>query len=409
MSKEKKTKINIASTIKKPKISRNPRFFDEKYYGVEPEWDTEESLLLEEKDFNTKLISSLNYYNYFYSVKDLKPLLIDWIKQYSADNPEKLEKNLISKFLKVKDNAIPITACSLIRATHKGMPLKETHVNYLLNVIDKSVNIQTDDDTDENVVEKVSQPVIVEQQKPTIQDRLNEIAKDHIGYFIDIEDEVLDYGKNLDPKAFDYLTTKNVSQVILNKIIEPFQQHYNEIIEAKSGQCEQLKEAYKKFKAADYKRIETFYNKLFEGIKQYGDVKKATKKAKVKKPPAKEKLVSKLKYLKNDTVLKLVSINPVDIIGSKELWVYNTKNRKIGRYIADEHSGNALGIKGSIITGYNETTSVAKTLRKPDQQLKEFQNAGKIQLRKYLDSIKTTEVKLNGRINQETILLKIIS
>lgn len=49
-----------------------------------------------------------------------------------------------------------------------------------------------------------------------------------------------------------------------------------------------------------------------------------------------------------------------------------------------------------------------KTLRKPEQQLKDFKGAGKIQLRKFLENIKTTDTKLNGRINQDTILLKVI-
>jgi hypothetical protein len=50
---------------------------------------------------------------------------------------------------------------------------------------------------------------------------------------------------------------------------------------------------------------------------------------------------------------------------------------------------------------------VSKTLRKPDQQLKEFMKASKVQLRKFLDSIKTTEIALNGRINEDTLLLKV--
>jgi hypothetical protein len=69
--------------------------------------------------------------------------------------------------------------------------------------------------------------------------------------------------------------------------------------------------------------------------------------------------------------------------------------------------GGALGVKGTAITGFNESKSVQKTLRKPEVQLKEFMAAGKIQLRKFLDDIKATDIKLNGRINLDTILLKV--
>ena len=132
---------------------------------------------------------------------------------------------------------------------------------------------------------------------------------------------------------------------------------------------------------------------------------KVNRAPRAKKSVPKEKLVAKFKYKKSDEPLKLVSINPVDIIGSKELWVFNTKTRKLGRYVAEEYK--ELGIKGTSITGYSEQLSIQKTLRKPDEKLKEFKAAGKVQLRKFLDDINATDTMMNGRTNEETILLKI--
>jgi hypothetical protein len=119
----------------------------------------------------------------------------------------------------------------------------------------------------------------------------------------------------------------------------------------------------------------------------------------------KEKLIAKLKYMKTNEPLKLVSISPVDIIGAGELWVYNTKSRKLGKYVAAEF--NTLNVKGTTITNFDEAKSVQKTLRKPEEKLKEFKAAGKIALRKFLDEINATDTKMNGRLNEETILLKV--
>jgi hypothetical protein len=96
----------------------------------------------------------------------------------------------------------------------------------------------------------------------------------------------------------------------------------------------------------------------------------------------------------------------VDIVGAEVLWVYNVKNRKIGKYVADSHGG-ALGVKGTTIIGYDEAKSVQKTLRKPEEQLKQFLASSKVDLRKFIENIKTTDIKLNGRINPDTILLKV--
>jgi len=132
---------------------------------------------------------------------------------------------------------------------------------------------------------------------------------------------------------------------------------------------------------------------------------KANRKPKARKSQPKEKIVAKLKYKKSDEPTKLVSINPTDIIGAKELWVYNTKTRKLGKYVASEF--NDLGVKGTSLTGFNENLSVCKTLRKPEDKLKEFKAAGKVQLRKFLEEINATDTKMNGRFNEETILLKV--
>jgi hypothetical protein len=119
-----------------------------------------------------------------------------------------------------------------------------------------------------------------------------------------------------------------------------------------------------------------------------------------------EKIVAKMKYLKTFEPLKLVSVNPTDILRAKELWIYNTKSRKLGRYVAAEYQ--ELSVKGTSIIGFDENKSVCKTVRKPEEKLKEFKAAGKVQLRKFLDDINATDTKMNGRINEETILLKVL-
>ena len=133
---------------------------------------------------------------------------------------------------------------------------------------------------------------------------------------------------------------------------------------------------------------------------------KANRKTRKPKPKSAEKLVAKIKYCISDEKYSVASINPADIIDATELWVFNTKTRKIGKYVAEDNC--TLQVKGTTLQFFDTNKSVAKTLRKPEQQLPEFNKAGKVQLRKFLDNIKGVETKMNGRFNDQTVLLKAV-
>ena len=389
--------IKIDGMKKKAKVTRDPIFMDEKSVGSEPVWDPVRALEFTEEEFDHHMRISLRYYNYFYTTKELKKYLVEWARNYDSA-AHKFDKATLDKFAKASDSLLPLTPCALAKAHKQGMPLHERHVTYLVSSIRKVV----DNLVDEAEVIDPTAPVVV---RVTIQDRLNDILKTHILHFEELEDQLIE-GKTVDPKAYEYLTGKNVPQGMLSRIAAVFEKHQDEMNEARAGKDEQLNEGYAHYKAADYKRFDTFYTKLIADLTSYGQVKKATKKVTVRKPPAKEKLVAKLKYLKEEKTLRLVSVNPVDIIGATELWVYNIKTRKLGKYVA-ESMGGALTVKGTAIVGFDVSTSVQKTLRKPELQLKEFLASGKIQLRKFIEDIKATEIKLTGRIGLDTILLKV--
>jgi hypothetical protein len=395
--------IKIDGMKKKVKTKDN-NFADEKYTGSEPIWDYDRALTFSNQEFDHHLRQSFRYYNYYYSTKDLKKYVVAWLRQHEgSEGLHKLDKTTIDRYQRSADCLTPFTVCALIKAHERGMPLRDSHVEYILEAVKKVLTLKADNDEDfEEKVDIKKSEVYV----PTIQDRMNEVAKKHILYFEILEDALF-AGETVDPKAYEYLIKNNVPQALIGKIQAVFEPRCAEVREARTTKDEDLKDAYGYMKTADYKRYDAFYDKLFADLTAYNQTKRATKKAAVRKPPAKEKLVRSLKYLKQDAGMKLVSINPVDIVGAEQLWVYNVKNRKLGRYVAEDQGG-VLGVKGTTITGFNENKSTQKTLRKPEEQVKVFLASNKVELRKFLDNIKTTEIKLNGRINADTILLKVI-
>jgi hypothetical protein len=267
---------------------------------------------------------------------------------------------------------------------------------------------------------------------PSIQERIREqasMASEDIDVWLD---EFVTNKDGFDPKGFDFkrhFQQKGVTQAHARKIIKfyegeleefrdllkiPTASQLSKMDEKDADWWEQLKEGYSHLSKKDVQKFISALESLVEACNYVIDTSKATRKPRKTKPKSADKLVEKLKFAKTNDKYKLASIVPTEIVGANELWVFNVKTRKIGKYIASnidpqgmKRAGSGLSVKGTTIQGFHEENSIQKTLRKPDEQLKEFKGAGKVALRKFLDEIKTTDTKLNGRINLDTILLKV--
>jgi hypothetical protein len=259
---------------------------------------------------------------------------------------------------------------------------------------------------------------------PSIQERIAEqaqLACDDIEEWLD---GFITNKKKFDPKGFDFtkhFASMKVTQAHARKIKKYYDNEYKEaqLIQKlptpgeinrekdplKSDMLAQLREGYSHLTKKDAKTYLEALETLHGACDLVIDAAKATRKPRKKAPPSKEKMIAKLKYLERDDKLQIVSVNPLELIDSKEVWVYNIKTRKLGKYVADEHA--TIRVKGTTLLHYNEKSSIQKTLRKPDETLKEFKKASKVKLRKFMDEIKTTDIKLNGRLNADTVILKV--
>lgn len=190
-------------------------------------------------------------------------------------------------------------------------------------------------------------------------------------------------------------------------IADRYQRMFNEAREVGEFKDPDIKEHYSHLKPKQRKEFAKFFVDLEDACNMISAKTQKTRKPRKKKAVDETKLVAKLKYKKVDSDYGVASISPVDIISAKELWVFNTKYRKLTRFVADEYE-KTLSVKGTTIQGFDKGKSETKTLRKPEEQLKEFMKAGKVALRKFMDNITTKGSVPNGRMNDETILLKAV-
>jgi len=175
------------------------------------------------------------------------------------------------------------------------------------------------------------------------------------------------------------------------------------LAEAYKGKDEQLVEAYSFLTRLQLKKRVAVYDAMLSDIKRHMTNAKAVRKPRKAKVKTANDLTKKVSYMKEFNELKLVSIDPSKIVGATQLWMYNTKYNQL---IVLNALDGGFTIKGTTVQNFDEATSKMKRLRKPGEQLASFMKAGKVQLRKFLDTIRAKEYSVTGRINSHMILLK---
>lgn len=374
-----------------------------------PTWENSEAL--DATQFLRHFHIAMEYYRLEFSGKDLKPTIIKWMTSVGCTKED------IAAFKKTRDQRCGVTMGAIASCLLRGMPDVRADFNdgrstsaWLREAIVKITNEGTYDVDEEAEAEK-AEASKKDVYTPSIQERVRDAA-----YSMTEELETAIESFQNDPEAFDpksfkvlnLLKGKGVKAAHARIIKDFYARDLSELEELASGKAdEQLREGYSHLSKKQVKNLIAFYQEIASACDMLTQEAKVNRAPRAKKAVPAEKIVAKLKFMKTNEPLKLVSINPTDIIGSKELWIFNTKSRKIGRYVAEEYK--ELGVKGTTITGFDVNMSVQKTVRKPEEKLKEFKAAGKVQLRKFLDEINATDTKMNGRINEETILLKVQS
>lgn len=274
-----------------------------------------------------------------------------------------------------------------------------------------------------------------EKYRPSIQERIAERVREIVGPIEDWLERLITMPDRFNPETFqliDHFKKEKVGGVHARKIIEMYETQYKEykdllelrkknlkfkeIDEEGEGDSEerQLLESYEDISNEVIEKGIKAHDNIFKACDYMIDIANANRKPRKKKPISKDKLVSKLQYSKEDTKYNLKSIDPKDIITAEQLWVFNTKTRKLGIYVASvldprglNREGTGLSVKGTSVQGFDPEKSVQKTLRKPEEQLSEFMKCGPVKSKTFFSEIKSMEIALTGRINPDTILLKV--
>lgn len=366
-------KIIKAPKVSKPRKTRTMvKSIDDKYYGSEP-------LVVDVQD-QGKYRDALNWYNYMFDQDQAREWLLEYMKKSG------FERAQIACVRRCPKYRVPTTIGWQSRMMMNGNTLTEASMNFFNQRLDELFAIG---ESIKEVTEvKVEKPVVSIQER--VQAKIYQLITDC--------EEALDADPNLN--IYEWLKVKEATSQAASAICD----YYAGAVKDFEYEDEFATRAEKKYNAEKLK----YWTQFIYDCERYIGNKKVTKvrKPREKKVKSAVDLVKGLKYQKEFPQLKIVSVNPAEIVGCQQLWTYNTKYKKLTRYDASGPAG--IQVKGTTLIGFDVEKSLTKSLRKPDITIQQLLGAGKVALRNIMTELKTNETKPNGRINTDTILLRVI-
>ena len=358
-------------TVTIPKSMQTIRVneYEKQHVGVEP----------------TETINSTDWY-YIYNYHFFRDDAIKFLTTY-------LEHLKLDRYLdavnRVNKYAIPLGLGWIARMKSRGISLPDTVEQYFVRSLETLIKL----------------PSVATIEKAPIKDRSREVLGDLIAT---VDGRLDNFHDEKDTNWYEFFTKNQVkpahAKALVTKFV-PLERELDELTGRKPDPM--LVENYSNLTKKDRVAFKLVMDSLMADATRYASNQKIVR---VRRPRAKKvkdaaKVVSRAVYRKEDKDLKLVSVDPVSVIGSSSAWLFNCKNHVLTMLIAPE--GKTLNVRGTSIVDHDEKTSMAKRVRKPAEVIKELMDSGRVAVRKVLPAVKTKEYRATGRLNADTLILRV--
>jgi len=222
---------------------------------------------------------------------------------------------------------------------------------------------------------------------------------------LELEDEWID-GKDATINLYNRFKYHGLSNTAISHVKPMIEGWLLDYEDAYYKRCDQAVEGYSHLKKSTLNhRIKTC-KAMLEDLERIRSATKASRNVKVKRPKSVDKQVARVQYKKEDNDFKIVSINPIQIPTKTRLYAFNTKNKMVTEYITE--SVNGFEISGSTIKNFSKGLSRTICLRKPLDFLPVVLQKTPKQINDAWQTLKTKTKIPNGRINKDTVLLRVL-
>lgn len=385
---------------------------DSKYTGDEPKWEGCESW--DVTKFMKTRTRMLDFYNYYCTSKDLFDDLLKWMSKNGYN------KDAVSHVKAEGEQAISFVTMKLARAMNMGMlPTRDDVMEYVKAHPGISMK---EPHNDEKFVRSVIDPIVkrraalkasvaqAKEDAPTQSLSPLERLSNKVNATILSELEAMIEDKGWTEKKIKVEGLNLTSLLKANAIPVKGTKEIFDWLEKYRVSLQNALDKENEFdvegwaftsKAGVKNRLKVITDMILQ-LEKYSVVNKTVRKPRKKKVKTADMQVKHLKYKESDEDFGIQSVSPLSVPGARKVIVFNTKYRKLTVYEADD----PITVKGTTLQGWNPEKSYIMTVRKPEDILPAIANKTERQFTKLIDALKTKRATPNGRINQETIILR---
>lgn len=382
----------MAKTKKRaiPRRGNAAKLAEESNIGRETiDWST-----VKPEEYEKKILETLRHYGYFYERKSYVSWAQEWIKSNRPNDLKALKAS--------EDWRISPTLASLMKMQLMGAELDKAAIDFINHNVDDVVRfgqINIDNSVEEDEDDKPE----VKRKNPS--ELLREKTLAVMGEIEGFVDEHLD--GNLDKKFSLYTHLKSIDAAAqtARDIVKFYKEMESELIELTVEKTEELVEGYSHLTIKEQKSLLKLVSTFISDAEKYVLSKKANRKPRVKKATPATKQVAKVIYQKECADFKISSTSPAYIVGATEVYLFNTKTRVL-KYLVTDNS-NGFTVSGTTVKNYDAELSFKKKLRKPEEMIDAINKSTKLRALKALKALKTKDSPTDGRINADTVILKV--
>ena len=342
------------------------------------------------------VMETMRHYGYFYDKKSYVAWTIAWIKD---NRPEDLKS-----YKAAEDWRTSSTTAALCKMHRDGCKLEESAMSFMTTNLDdiiaqgKAMIASSKADIEDGA------PEPVKRKSPS--ELLGEKTNEFIGEIEGFVDEYTTGTLDKNWSIYNEMIKVNSAAQTAHDTIKYYKSTQEELRELLEDKTEDLVEGYSHMTLKQQKDFYKFITSIITDCEKFLISKKATRKPRKKKATPAHKQVSKVLYLPSSPEYKIVSVSPEKMVGADQMYLFNTKTRVMKYLVSDRRDG--FQVKGSTVTGFCAERSFKKMLRKPEEYISLLGKGSKTKTLKELKALKTKEGTTDGRINRDTIILKVL-